>query len=95
MKYYVFMENYGHTLCVKVNDYNEKIKELLEWARQPYDVSVVVKNPESIELNNELMLDTKEYFLGEINVNRVSFCWDESEDEIEENIKLIESILID
>lgn len=29
MEYYIFMKNYGHTICVKTKDWNSKLKTLL------------------------------------------------------------------
>lgn len=93
MGYYIFMKNYGHTICVKTKDWNSKIKDVLEWSRGNYDVDMIIKNPESIDFTDNWMLESKEEFLEELEVNRASYWWDESEEEIEANIEFIESIL--
>jgi hypothetical protein len=96
MEYYVFLENYGHTICIKTKEYNDKVKEMLEWSRAPYDVAIVVKNPESVVFDRISMLDTKEEFLEELDTQRrFSGFWEEDENEIERNIKFIESILVE
>lgn len=56
---------------------------------------MVVKNPESIEFENVWTLESKEEFLEELEINRIAYGWDDSEEEVESNIKLIESILLE
>lgn len=93
MSYYVFMKSYGDLVCVRTKEYNQKVKEHLEWAYETFYVEVVIKNPESIEFDRKSMFETKEELLKDLADYRATNCWDDSEEEIEKSISFIESIL--
>lgn len=93
MSYHVIMNSYGHLVCVRTKEYNQKVKELLEWGYGAYYVEAVIKNPESIEFEKESTIETKEELLRDLADYRENNCWDDSEEEIEKNISFIESVL--
>lgn len=95
MRFYIVLNSYGHVFVIETKEYNEKVKKLLEWGYDSYLVEVIIKNPDSVEFECGVTLETKADIIKELESNRMSHYWDESKEKIEENIECIKSFLVE